>query len=67
MTATVYTQSVHPADTKRWPGDVLRLDQRLRRWPNLKTSSGRRLVCCLEYIAWNDSVLTSFSENKSYL
>ena len=33
-----------PANTIRWPNVVLMLDHRLRRWPNIKTTSGQRLV-----------------------
>ena len=33
-----------PADTKRWPNVVLMLYHSLRRWPNIKTTLGQRLV-----------------------
>ena len=34
----------HPANTTRWNNDVLMLPQRLRRWPNIKTSLFQRVV-----------------------
>ena len=33
-----------PANTTRWNNDVLKLGQRLRRWPNIKTSLFQRVV-----------------------
>ena len=32
------------ANTRRWPDAFSMLDQRLRRWPNIKRASGQRLV-----------------------
>ena len=36
--------TLYPANTTRWNNDVLMLAQRLRRWPNIKTSLFQRVV-----------------------
>ena len=35
---TVHCSRYYPANTTRWNNNVLMLAQRLRRWPNIKTS-----------------------------
>ena len=34
----------NPANTPRWNNDVFTLAQRLRRWPNIKTSLFKRVL-----------------------
>ena len=46
----------HPANTGGWNNGGLRLGQRLRRWPNLKSSLVRRLVFGLTSRPWLCSI-----------
>ena len=42
-----------PTNTRRWSKAVLMLAQRLRRWANIKTALGQRLVLVGELLSWN--------------
>ena len=48
-----------PANTTRWNNDVLMLAQRLRRWPNIKTSLFQRVVSA--GLAPRDDIFLSFT------
>ena len=41
-----------PATTRRRPTAISALGQRLRRWPNVETAFGRRLVIVFSSVSW---------------
>ena len=50
-----------PANTRRWPNADLMLGQRRRRWTNIKSALGHRLV-----FAWGESFERPFERSHNY-
>ena len=55
----------HSGNTKRWPDVGLMLVHRLRRWPNIKPTSGERLVSVVQSFARWVSVFCKWLPNPS--